>query len=225
MRTLAVLPVKRFDAAKTRLAESLPSGTRRAVAEAMFGDTLAALVRVRGLSAVAVVTAEEAAEARAADHGAIVLRDEQEAGHNPAAAIGIRHALAEGYERVLLVPGDTPLLVPGEVEGLLERSAAGEIGVAIVPDRHGSGTNGLLIRPPDAFEPAFGPDSRRRHVERAARAGLTHVVEPLASLTFDVDTPLDFADLSTVLDARPGAAPRTRGLLRSGLGPRGAAAA
>ena len=50
MHTLAVLPVKRFSAAKQRLAEGLEPGRARSLAEAMVRDVLTALGRVRGLA-------------------------------------------------------------------------------------------------------------------------------------------------------------------------------
>jgi len=214
MRTVAILPIKSFGAAKTRLAGLLGSGSREAVAQAMFCDTLYSLRRVPGLHAIAVVTSDRVAESAATGNGVMLLRDDREAGHNAAVDIGVRHALAGGFDRVLLVPGDTPLLDPGEVAGLLQRSETAGLAVAIVPDRHGGGTNGLLISPPDAFSPMFGEDSLRRHVEQAKAAGLPHSVEPLGSLALDVDTPDDLAELSAALDARRGPAPLTRGAMR-----------
>ncbi len=77
--------------------------------------------------------------------------------------------------------------------------------VVIVPDRHGTGTNALLLTPPDAIEPAFGPGSFARHRELAGTAG----VAELPSLTLDIDTP---EDLATLLAGSAGA-PRTRALL------------
>ena len=94
------------------------------------------------------------------------MRDPDQPGQSQAAAIGIRYALAAGYERVLLVPGDTPLLDPAEVAALLAQRGHA---VAIVPDRHGTGTNALLLAPPDAIEPSFGPGSFERHVAARAR--------------------------------------------------------
>lgn len=210
MRTIAILPVKSFTAAKQRLGELLGAGSRQALAQAMFSDVLTSLRHVRGLDAVAVVTADRAAEAAALGERVQVLRDPVQEGQSEAALIGIRHALAAGWERVLLVPGDIPLLDPLEVAGLLELS----VPLAIVPDRHGTGTNALLITPPDAIEPSFGPGSFERHVAAAEAAGLEHVVEELPSLVLDVDTPEDLADLSSELDGRRGRAPSTRGALR-----------
>jgi 2-phospho-L-lactate guanylyltransferase len=74
--------------------------------------------------------------------------------------------------------------------------------VAIVPDRHGTGTNALLLTPPDAFAPSFGPGSFARH---RALAGDACRVAELPSLMHDVDTPEDLRTL-------PSGAPRTRAL-------------
>jgi 2-phospho-L-lactate/phosphoenolpyruvate guanylyltransferase len=210
MRTLAILPVKSFGAAKQRLARALGSGSRQALAQAMFADVLTSLRRVDGLGAVAVVTADPVADAAARGQGVLVLRDTAQAGQSAAASIGIAHALAEGFERVLLVPGDTPLLDPGEVAALLAAPRA----VSIVPDRHGTGTNALLLRPPDAIEPSFGPGSLKRHVEAAAAAGASSAVEELPTLMLDVDTGADLSALIAALAERRGAAPSTRGALR-----------
>jgi 2-phospho-L-lactate/phosphoenolpyruvate guanylyltransferase len=210
MTTIAILPVKSFGAAKQRLARALGAGPRRELAQAMFADVLASLRRVRGLDAIAVVTADRAAEAAALRQRVRVLRDTEQAGQSPAALIGIRHALAGGFERVLLVPGDTPLLDPGEVADLLARTP----GVSIVPDRHGTGTNALVLTPPDALAPSFGPGSRDRHVAAAEAAGVAFTVEESPTLMLDVDTGADLAALSAALDERRGQAPSTRGVLR-----------
>jgi 2-phospho-L-lactate guanylyltransferase len=210
MTTIAILPVKSFGAAKQRLARALGAGPRRELAQAMFADVLASLRRVRGRDAIAVVTADRAAEAAALRQRVRVLRDTEQAGQSPAALIGIRHALAGGFERVLLVPGDTPLLDPGEVADLLARTP----GVSIVPDRHGTGTNALVLTPPDALAPSFGPGSRDRHVAAAEAAGVAFTVEEPPTLMLDVDTGADLAALSAALDERRGQAPSTRGVLR-----------
>jgi 2-phospho-L-lactate/phosphoenolpyruvate guanylyltransferase len=210
MDTIAILPVKRFGAAKQRLAGALGPGSREALARAMFSDALASLRRVPGLDAVAVVTADRGAEAAALGRRVRVLPDTERAGQSPAARIGIRHALDEGFGRVLLVPGDTPLLDSAEVAGLLARSPA----VAIVPDRHLAGTNALVLSPPGAMAPSFGPGSLARHTAAAEAAGVEYSVERVPTLELDVDTPEDLAELAAALERRPGQAPLTHGVLR-----------
>ncbi|HEX8101827.1 MAG TPA: hypothetical protein VF533_04400, partial [Solirubrobacteraceae bacterium] len=72
MRTIAVLPVKTFARAKQRIATAVDGADRRALAEAMVGDVLAALAAVDGLAGVVVVTAEPRARALAEAAGARV---------------------------------------------------------------------------------------------------------------------------------------------------------
>lgn len=210
MRTLCVLPVKSFGSAKQRLAGELGGGSRHALAAAMLADTLAALRRTRGLDRRLVVTADPDADSAARGQGCQVLAD-VERGQSAAALAGVRYALAEGFERVLLVPGDVPLLDPAELEGLVREQEPPA--ATIVPDRHGEGTNALLLSPPDVFEPSFGPDSLRRHREAAEASDVPFSVREVESLALDVDTAEDLDALTSVLEARRGVAPRTRGAL------------
>jgi 2-phospho-L-lactate/phosphoenolpyruvate guanylyltransferase len=211
MVTAAVLPIKTYARAKHRLSEAVGVPDRRALAEAMVGDVLDALTAVPGLERVIAVTAEPRAAEAARAAGAEIVRDPDEAGQSAAALLGIAAALAAGAERVLLVPGDCPALDPDEVGGLLARQ--GRAGVVIVPDRHGAGTNALLLSPPDVIEPSFGPGSFARHAARAHAAGTVVRVAEVRSLGLDVDTPGDLQALRAALATRPGAAPRTRALL------------
>lgn len=214
MRTLAVLPVKSFGAAKQRLSGLLGSGARQALAQAMFADVLTALRRVPQIDRVAVVTGDPRAQAAATGERVTVIDDALDAGHSEAASVGVRRALAEGYERVLLVPGDTPLLDPRELGALLDGAAADGSGLVICPDRHETGTNALLIHPPDAVTPSFGPGSLERHAALARAAGVAHRIEVVPSLTYDVDTPDDLDVLTRALDTCRGCAGSTRGALR-----------
>lgn len=212
MHTIAILPIKSFGAAKQRLGELLGAGSRQALARAMFADVLSALRHVPALDEIAVVTGDRSAEWAARAERVLVLADPTEEGQSAAALIGVRHALSEGFDRALLVPGDAPLLDPAELTALLEREPDDE-GVVIVPDRHGIGTNALLLSPPDVFEPSFGPDSFARHVAAAETAGISSSVADLPSLTLDVDTPDDLAEVAQRLESRRGLAPQTRGAL------------
>ncbi len=206
-----MLPIKRFDRAKQRLGPALPGPDRRELAAAMAGDVIEALARVGGLDGVVAVTGEPDAQEAARAGGAEVVSDSRESGQSAAALLGIARVRERGAQHALLVPGDCPALDPGEVEALLA-GAAPPPSVAVIPDRHGTGTNGLLLAPPDVMVPAFGPGSFARHVEGAKRAGAVVLVERLDSRALDVDTAGDLAVLGAALADRPGVAPRTRRL-------------
>ncbi len=208
--TYAILPVKRFTGAKARLGGDISVGTRRALAESMVTDVLMALRRTDAVDGVFVVTSEPTADAIGRGYGATVLVDDVEEGQSAATLIGIDHALEQGAGRVLLVPGDCPLLDPTEVEALLDFAGPG---VTIVPDRHGTGTNALVLTPPDVIEPAFGPDSRARHEALAQAAGVPCEVVHVETLAIDVDTADDLEALRGALANRRGGAAHTRGML------------
>jgi 2-phospho-L-lactate/phosphoenolpyruvate guanylyltransferase len=207
VKATAVLPVKRFNAAKQRLAAGLGGEQRRTLAAAMVADVLEAIGAARSVERTIVVSGDPVAQELAAAAGAEVVPDPEDAGHVEAARAGIARAEAEGASCVVLLPGDCPLLDPRELDRLL--TGLPERYVGIVPDRHGTGTNALALSPPDAIVPAFGAGSRARHVALARAAGIPFGVEELASLGLDLDTPADVIALTRELESRPGRARRT----------------
>jgi len=211
--TLAILPVKSFDAAKQRLAAGLPPGVRRALAQAMCADVLLALRRSERVDAVVVVSRERDATALASGHSVEVVDDPEDAGQSAAAQRGIARATERGFERVVLVAGDCPALDPSELDALLERAEGSERTVVIVPDRHGTGTNALVLAPPAVIDTAFGVGSFARHRDRGRAAGLEPVVDAVPSIGLDVDTPEDLAALRDALGSARTVAPNTRGML------------
>jgi 2-phospho-L-lactate/phosphoenolpyruvate guanylyltransferase len=210
MRTAAILPVKRFPIAKQRLGESIAESLRADLARAMVGDVLSALRDCPAIDTTIVVTCEAAVARAAAYIGATVVEDVAEDGQSAAASLGLARALETGFERALCVPGDCPTLDPAELTALVEQEIDG---VVIVPDRHGNGTNGLLLTPPDAIPPSFGPGSRARHERLAEGVGASWRIERPASLLLDIDTGDDLAVLRDRLAGEAVRAPRTRGVL------------
>jgi 2-phospho-L-lactate guanylyltransferase len=217
--------VKRFGAAKQRLLEALDRPARAALVTAMLADVLAAVSAAERVERLIVITGEGRAErlalaqAQRTETPVEVFRDPADAGHSEAATLGIVRAKALGAECVALLPGDCPLLDPGELDAALDRMRPGRVG--IVPDRHGTGTNGLLLAPPDAIGPAFGEGSRKRHVAKAESRGHAAAIEELPSLALDVDTPEDLEAMAAVLADAPERAPHTVaeiGRLGAGVG-------
>lgn len=207
MNATAILPVKRFDAAKRRLSLGIDDERRRELAAAMVGDVLEAIGEARAVERTIIVSGDPMAQELAAAAGAEVVPDPADEGHVEAALAGIAKAETEGAGCVVLLPGDCPLLDPRELDRLL--TGLPETYVGIVPDRHGTGTNALALSPPGAIVPAFGEGSCARHVALAREAGVPFGVEELASLGLDLDTPADVIALTRELEAQPGRARRT----------------
>jgi 2-phospho-L-lactate/phosphoenolpyruvate guanylyltransferase len=207
LKATAILPVKRFGSAKRRLAVGIEDERREALVAAMLEDVLAAIAKARVIEHTILVSSEPRAVRLARSAGAEVLADPDQGGHPGAALAGIARAETRGASCVVLLPGDCPLLDPHELERLL--TGVPERYVTVVPDRHGAGTNALVLAPPLAIRPAFGEGSCARHIAAARAAGTPFGVEELASLALDLDTPADLIALTRELKARPGRAKRT----------------
>ncbi len=211
MSTIAVLPIKRLEVAKQRLADDLGAGTRRALVEAMVTDVLIALRRATRVDSVLVVTEDTGVEALAHGYDADTVVDPGAPSHSEAARIGVKEALERGAGRVLLVAGDCPALDPAEIDALLARDEEPP-DVVVLCDRHGAGTNGLLLTPPDVIEPAFGPGSCARHVRAAEAAGARAEVADIVGFALDVDTLEDLNVVREALADGHGGAAHTRGM-------------
>lgn len=198
MNATAILPVKRFGGAKQRLAVGIDDARRVELVAAMLRDVLEAIREARSIERTIVVTSEPRAAELAAAAGTELVADPGDGGHSGAAQAGIARAQQLGAECAVLLPGDCPLLDSRELERLLT-GLPGSF-VAVVPDRHDTGTNALALSPPDAIAPSFGEGSCARHVAAAREAGVPFAVERLASLALDLDTPADIVALTRELE-------------------------
>jgi 2-phospho-L-lactate guanylyltransferase len=210
LHTTAIVPVKGLAGANVRLASILSTAERTRLAEALFLDLIMKLPRSRCIDDVLIVTSDEAVARQARWFGHQLLVQERDEGHSAAAAAGARAALAEGANRVAMLPVDCPLLDIEDLDAHVGRSPRT---VLIVPDRHGTGTNALVLTPPDIFEPAFGPDSCARHVSRARASGISFALEAVETLSADLDDPDDYTLLRDQLLLDPQPAPRTAKVL------------
>jgi 2-phospho-L-lactate/phosphoenolpyruvate guanylyltransferase len=210
LHTTAVIPVKELSSANRRLDGVLSQKERHALAEALFLDLIMKLPRSRCIDDILVVTSDPSVARQSRWFGHAVLVQKGDDGHSEAAVAGARAAMAAGAERVAMLPVDCPMLDIEEVDAHVGHSPRTAL---IVPDRHGTGTNALVLAPPDLFPPAFGPDSCARHVGRARASGISFALEKVESLALDLDTPEDMFLLRDRLLLDPQPATRTAEVL------------
>jgi 2-phospho-L-lactate guanylyltransferase len=193
-RIVAIVPVRSLSGAKSRLGEPLDPEERGDLIMALLRRTVAAALASRSLAGIAVVSRDSDLLAQARAMGAASLLQESD---------GLNEGLAETREAtcaettaILVLPADLPGVSAEAIDRLAEVAAeTGRIApdrpvVVLVPDRHGTGTNALLLSPPDAIPFRFGEESRAAHAREAAAAGASYV-ELAGPLAFDVDTPED----------------------------------
>ncbi len=188
MSVYCLIPAKPHTEAKSRLAPVLPAAQRKELNRWLLRRTLRLAHQVIG--PVVVVSRDPAIIAHAKTQGAWGL-PEASAGLNPALAQAAHFAQTQGATGLLVLPTDLPRLTATDLESILALGTAPRT-LVIAPCRHATGTNALLMRPPDLIPFAFGPDSFAAHCAAARAAGVEPIIYRAASIAFDLDTPEDW---------------------------------
>lgn len=202
----ALIPIKRFDQAKSRLSPLFGPAERAMLAQAMLGDVLEAIGGATVFSGILAVTGDAQAAARAREVGAAVLDDPHDAGINDAVRLGIGWLSRRGADAVAVVPADIPFTTADELDAVAAALGAGD--AVLVPATRDAGTNVLAMAPPDLLPPRFGPGSFARHSEAALAAGVKPTVLSLPGAGRDIDVAGDLVDIVASDGGR-----RTRALL------------
>jgi 2-phospho-L-lactate/phosphoenolpyruvate guanylyltransferase len=189
-RVVVIVPVGAIEGAKSRLGAVLDAEERRDLALGLAQRTIRAAVLTPGVDETLVVTPDDEVRELALRAGARPLR-QRSRGLNDGLREARDEAIAASAHAILVVPTDIPAISPDLLAALatLAADADGRF-VGIVPDRHGRGTNVLLLAPPDVIDFRFGGDSKDAHLD-AARAADARVEILSGPLTLDIDTPED----------------------------------
>ena len=192
MSVVAVIPVKDLIGTKSRLSPVVDPAGRAGLTLYMMCRVVGAM-REAGVDEVGVVSPDPVVLDFAAERGAVPVV-QQSRGLNPALEEGRAWAMERNADALLVMPADLPLLVADDVRSVLE--TAGETpAVTISPDANFSGTNALLLRPPDAIPFLFGVGSYDAHREAARERGLELRICERQHLGFDLDTTGDLENL------------------------------
>lgn len=183
----AVIAVKGRNQGKSHLAGCLSSAERVALVRAMLDRVLQAARAARTIEFTMVVSPE-----RDTVPESVTVTFDDGTGLNEAFERAREGMRSKGLRMIVTLPADLPRLRAEDLEALV--LAAGG-GVAIAPDRHGTGTNAMVSPVDLPLRFRFGPDSCRLHLEEARRLGVEPVVVSRPGLSFDVDSPGDLARL------------------------------
>ncbi len=190
MSLWAIVPVKPLRRGKSRLAGTLTEEERTTLNQELLERTLKTLAPLKELDQILVVSRDPHALTIARNHGAKTVREDGQPHLNTALTRATVMAQVHASQGVLILPADLPLLTQEDVLTLIDRAAKPPVAV-IAPDRHGKGTNALLMVPAGLIKYDFGENSFERHCERIRKAGAKLEVVELPSLGLDLDLPED----------------------------------
>jgi 2-phospho-L-lactate/phosphoenolpyruvate guanylyltransferase len=178
-----ILPVKRLDAAKSRLAPHFDARQRLDLARALLEDALDVCGEADFLR-WHVLSGDASVRALAEQRGFLTLADPGSGGLNTALEHGIRSLRDVGS--VTIFPVDAPLATAADLQDIVDTGAISD--VVVVPADRDAGTNGLYLSPPSVLDPHFGESSFSAYVRKAEEEGLRCSILPVEGLAIDVDT-------------------------------------
>jgi 2-phospho-L-lactate/phosphoenolpyruvate guanylyltransferase len=192
-RLVSIIPVGALEGAKSRLGGSLDAEERQDLVRYLLDRTIGAVQGSAAIEQVAVVSPDRSVLSVAARSGAALV-EQVGTGLNEGLEQAVRWAVESGASAVLILAADLPSVSPEAIHEVVATAAAavqpGRGLVLVVPDRHGRGTNALLLSPPEVIRPSFGEDSRAAH-ETAAREAGALSIELDGPLGLDLDLPAD----------------------------------
>jgi 2-phospho-L-lactate/phosphoenolpyruvate guanylyltransferase len=192
--TCAIVPVKALGRAKQRLSSVLSEAARQQLVLTMLEDVLEILASVESIDCAVVVTPDPRVTALAQSRGTLVVPEPGAQELNAAIASAIAYACSRGMGQALIIPADVPLTTTAELRSLIQ-SRGSQPGVTLAPSHDSNGTNGLLLAPPNAIDPSYGPGSYLQHLSQAMARRVDVNVVHLEGLARDIDEPGDLARL------------------------------
>ena len=187
-RTAAIVPVKTFSKAKTRL--NLSCEKTEDICKAMLNDVLDTISQSKLIEKIAIVSKDESAFKIGKKFGTIEIHDEKELGVNNAVSLADRYFLNEDFDATIVFPQDIPLIQPEDIQALFDfhitpRSAL------VVPSRKFDGTNALFRTPVNLMETHYDEDSYKIHLTTAQNKTASTALVLIRRMMLDIDEPED----------------------------------
>jgi 2-phospho-L-lactate guanylyltransferase len=192
MKICAIVPVKKFNHAKSRLSLLLCEEERAELSRLLLVDTLNTLKLCQGLAKIVVVSSDPSAKEITQNLGLEFLFQAKDAGVNSAIRCADGFLNRIGCWISIIIPCDLPLLLPKDIDFLCQVRPKGRSSVIICPSHKFDGTN-LLVRSPSQIisDTMYDHDSFQRHLKASLEAGAITKVLLSRRPMVDLDTPED----------------------------------
>ncbi len=184
MKIAAIIPVKTFSKAKTRLNLSLDQ--KLELCKIMLEEVVSTVFNYKKIDKILVVSKDEEALKLTKKFGVIDIFDNEESGVNHAVSLADVYLEKNDYEASIVFPQDIPFLQEEDIDILLNYQKYPK-SVVIVPSRRFDGTNALLRTPVNLMETHYDEDSYKIHLEVGKSLTSNTSLVLLRRIMMDVD--------------------------------------
>ena len=188
LRTGAIIPVKTFSRAKTRLGLS-PDATEQ-ICRLMLESVLKTVTQSDVIQKTVLVSKDEDALSIGKKFGAFGIYDESEQGVNSAVLLADKYFGQEGFDGTMVFPQDIPLMESEDIRTLYQMKTS-ERCVLVVPSRKFDGTNALFRTPVGVMETHYDEDSYKIHLSTAEKRSASSALVLIRRMMLDIDDPSD----------------------------------
>jgi len=192
LRIGAIVPVKTFSRAKTRL--NMSSENTEKICRIMLESVLGTLLQSEIIERVVIVSKDETALGIGKKFGTVQIYDHEELGVNNAVKLADDYLLKESFDSTMVFPQDIPLIQVEDINALLNFRIKDRC-VLVVPSRKFDGTNALFRMPLDVMETHYDEDSYKIHLDTAEKRNATSSLVLIRRIMLDVD---DQSDLNLI---------------------------
>jgi len=161
LKIAAIIPVKTFSNAKTRL--QLPAEKIEELCKIMLEEILQVLSVSSKIEKIILVTKEQKAIEIGKKFNTITIIDEKEESVNQAVSLADKYLLENNFNASIVLPQDIPYIKTEDVDFMLKHQMHPNF-VIIIPSRKFDGTNALVRMPIDLMKTHYDDDSYRNHM-------------------------------------------------------------
>ena len=211
MKIAAIIPVKTFSKAKTRL--DLSPQQVEDLCKVMLDEILHTLSISPQIEKTIMITKEEKAIKIGEKYNTITIKDEKEESVNSAVALADKYLLENNFDASIVFPQDIPFIKTQDIDFMLNYKMHPNFAI-IVPSRRFDGTNALARMPIDLMETHYDEDSYKIHMNTAKEHTLNVAMVFVKRIMWDVD---NMEDLKFLLEQneKPEISEKIRKILES----------
>ena len=188
MKIAAIIPVKTFSNAKTRL--NLPTEKVEKLCKIMLEEILQVLSTSPKIEKIILVTKEEKAVEIGKKFNTITIIDEKVEGVNQAVSLTDKYLLENNFIASIVFPQDIPYIKTEDVDFILKHQLHPNFAI-IVPSRKFDGTNALVRMPVDLMKTHYDDNSYRNHMLTAKEHTMNVAMVFVKRVMLDVDSQED----------------------------------
>jgi len=187
LKIAAIIPVKTFSKAKTRL--NLSSNQREDLCRIMLQEVVETIYNTKNIDKIIVVSKDEEALKLTKKFGVKEIFDD-ESGVNHAVSLADSYLENNEWDTSIVFPQDIPFIQSEDIEHLIQFPKS-PVSVLVVPSRRFDGTNALLRRPHNLMKTHYDEDSYKIHLEIGKSMTSNTSLIFLRRIMFDVDNQED----------------------------------